>query len=416
MNLPVEGAFHNLVLVSIKKQYPYHAARLAHGLWGAGQMMFSKVIVVFDDDVDVQNPAQVVWRGLANLDPNATFRSSMDPSTSSIMAPTRRSTAAKCASMRRANGPKKATGANGPKCVAFPPRSRRAPMPCSPSSRRRRRSRTASGERTRTHGNRHLARSARANRASRGEAGMSALPIAPLSERLGSERAHGDAVRTMFDRIAGRYDLMNRLLSGGIDVSWRRAAAAELAGAPDGPLLDLCAGTLELAAMLEKIHPNRRVVAVDFSEAMLEKGKARGIAPRTETVVADATSLPFPDGSFAGVVCGFGLRNVGDLEKALRESRRVLDRKRHPRGARILSTRKDDGASVPRGLRPHGDSAPRTSGRRRRGGLPLPRRVDAGVREPRHFESLLRRAGFDGVRGADRIFGIASIVRGEALS
>jgi 4-hydroxy-3-polyprenylbenzoate decarboxylase len=69
MNLPVEGAFHNLVLVSIKKQYPYHAARLAHGLWGAGQMMFSKVIVVFDDDVDVQNPAQVVWRGLANLDP-----------------------------------------------------------------------------------------------------------------------------------------------------------------------------------------------------------------------------------------------------------------------------------------------------------------------------------------------------------
>ena len=55
MNLPVEGAFHNLVLVSIKKQYPYHAARLAHGLWGAGQMMFSKVIVVFDDDVDVQN-------------------------------------------------------------------------------------------------------------------------------------------------------------------------------------------------------------------------------------------------------------------------------------------------------------------------------------------------------------------------
>jgi 4-hydroxy-3-polyprenylbenzoate decarboxylase len=69
MNLPVEGAFHNLVLVSIKKQYPFHAARVAHGLWGAGQMMFSKVIVVFDDDVDVQNTAEVVWRALANLDP-----------------------------------------------------------------------------------------------------------------------------------------------------------------------------------------------------------------------------------------------------------------------------------------------------------------------------------------------------------
>ncbi len=69
MNLPVEGAFHNLVLVSIKKQYPYHAARLAHGLWGAGQMTFSKVICVVDDDVDVQDLGQVAWRLLANLDP-----------------------------------------------------------------------------------------------------------------------------------------------------------------------------------------------------------------------------------------------------------------------------------------------------------------------------------------------------------
>lgn len=69
MNLPVEGAFHNLVLVSIKKQYPHHAARLAHGLWGAGQMSFSKVICVVDDDVDVQDVALVAWRVLANLDP-----------------------------------------------------------------------------------------------------------------------------------------------------------------------------------------------------------------------------------------------------------------------------------------------------------------------------------------------------------
>jgi 4-hydroxy-3-polyprenylbenzoate decarboxylase len=58
-----------LVLVKIKKQYPFHAPRLAHGLWGAGQMMFSKVICVFDEDVDVQNTAEVVWRMLANLDP-----------------------------------------------------------------------------------------------------------------------------------------------------------------------------------------------------------------------------------------------------------------------------------------------------------------------------------------------------------
>jgi 4-hydroxy-3-polyprenylbenzoate decarboxylase len=69
MNLPVEGAFHNLVLLSIKKDYPFHAARIAHGLWGSGQMSFSKVICVMDHDVDVQNVAEVAWRLLANLDP-----------------------------------------------------------------------------------------------------------------------------------------------------------------------------------------------------------------------------------------------------------------------------------------------------------------------------------------------------------
>jgi len=73
MNLPVEGAFHNLVLISIKKQYPYHAARLAHGLWGSGQMSFSKVICVLDEDIDVQDLAQVAWRLLANLDPKRDF-------------------------------------------------------------------------------------------------------------------------------------------------------------------------------------------------------------------------------------------------------------------------------------------------------------------------------------------------------
>jgi 4-hydroxy-3-polyprenylbenzoate decarboxylase len=69
MNLPVEGAFHNLVIVSIKKQYPFHASRIAHGLWGAGQMTFSKVICIVDADVDVQNVGEVAWRLLANLDP-----------------------------------------------------------------------------------------------------------------------------------------------------------------------------------------------------------------------------------------------------------------------------------------------------------------------------------------------------------
>jgi 4-hydroxy-3-polyprenylbenzoate decarboxylase len=68
-HLPAEGAFHNLALVRIKKRYPGHAYKIMNALWGLGQMMFTKVIVVVDEDVDVQNPGEVVWRVLANIDP-----------------------------------------------------------------------------------------------------------------------------------------------------------------------------------------------------------------------------------------------------------------------------------------------------------------------------------------------------------
>ena len=69
MNLPVEGAFHNLCIVSIKKAFPWHGRKIAHSIWGAGQMMFTKAIVVVDDDVDVHDVEEVAWRVLANIDP-----------------------------------------------------------------------------------------------------------------------------------------------------------------------------------------------------------------------------------------------------------------------------------------------------------------------------------------------------------
>jgi len=67
--LPAEGVFHNLVVVSIKKQFPYHAMKVMHGLWGMGQMMFTKYLIVVDEDVDVHNTSEVLFRLCANTDP-----------------------------------------------------------------------------------------------------------------------------------------------------------------------------------------------------------------------------------------------------------------------------------------------------------------------------------------------------------
>jgi 4-hydroxy-3-polyprenylbenzoate decarboxylase len=79
MNMPIEGIFHNLVLVSIRKRYAGHARKIMHGIWGLGQAMFSKVIVVVDDDVDVQNVGEVTWKALNHIDPERDIEFVMGP-------------------------------------------------------------------------------------------------------------------------------------------------------------------------------------------------------------------------------------------------------------------------------------------------------------------------------------------------
>jgi demethylmenaquinone methyltransferase/2-methoxy-6-polyprenyl-1,4-benzoquinol methylase len=123
----------------------------------------------------------------------------------------------------------------------------------------------------------------------------------------------------MFDGIAPTYDTLNRVLSLGIDQSWRKKAVRALDGA--SPILDLCAGTLDLSECAEAA--GAQVVAADFSAKMLQRGKNKVHAP---LVQADAMRLPFADGSFAGILCGFGLRNLPDALKGLREMRRVAPR------------------------------------------------------------------------------------------
>jgi demethylmenaquinone methyltransferase/2-methoxy-6-polyprenyl-1,4-benzoquinol methylase len=132
-------------------------------------------------------------------------------------------------------------------------------------------------------------------------------------------------VREVFTAIAPRYDFLNHLLSFNIDRRWRRRAVGRLGWErrPEGLYLDLCAGTLDLAAALASADGFRgRIVGADFVIPMLERGRGKSLAVRP--VGADALELPFPDGGFDGALVGFGVRNFADLDRGLTEARRVL--------------------------------------------------------------------------------------------
>ncbi|HEY0417232.1 MAG TPA: class I SAM-dependent methyltransferase [Gaiellaceae bacterium] len=128
-----------------------------------------------------------------------------------------------------------------------------------------------------------------------------------------------DAVRSMFDRIAPVYDAMNRVMTAGLDVRWRRFTA-EAAVRPGDIVLDAACGTGDLA-IADRAAGAGAVTGLDFSERMLER--ARRKAP-LDWVQGDMLALPFADASFDAATVGFGVRNVADLELALRELRRVL--------------------------------------------------------------------------------------------
>jgi len=129
-----------------------------------------------------------------------------------------------------------------------------------------------------------------------------------------------DAVRSMFDRIAPVYDAMNRVMTAGLDVRWRRTAAAAVVRRGDR-VLDAACGTGDLAVADLRAGASA-VTGLDFSQRMLER--ARRKEPRVEWVEGDLLALPFADGGFDAATIGFGIRNVADLEVGLRELRRVL--------------------------------------------------------------------------------------------
>lgn len=132
----------------------------------------------------------------------------------------------------------------------------------------------------------------------------------------------------MFDAIAARYDVLNRILSMGIDVGWRRNAV-RLAQVPaNGRALDVATGTGDLALALARATPTATVIGVDPSRGMLAVGekkvRALGLETRVSLGEGDAQALPYPDASFDAVTIAFGIRNVPDRPRALREMARVL--------------------------------------------------------------------------------------------
>jgi len=136
-------------------------------------------------------------------------------------------------------------------------------------------------------------------------------------------------VRGVFDSVAGKYDLMNDLMSGGLHRLWKRFALLQTGLRPGGRALDVAAGTCDLGAGLARqVGPTGLAVLTDINREMLSRGRDRlldtGLCASVAFVIANAECLPFPDRSFDCATIGFGLRNVTDKPAALASMRRVL--------------------------------------------------------------------------------------------
>jgi demethylmenaquinone methyltransferase/2-methoxy-6-polyprenyl-1,4-benzoquinol methylase len=222
----------------------------------------------------------------------------------------------------------------------------------------------------------------------------------------------------MFDRIAPRYDLLNRLLSLGTDLSWRRRALDLALLGERGCALDVGTGTGDFAlALLARSPRSATVTGVDISPGMLEIAERRAartaVAARYERLIASVESLPFADGTFDVAMAGFVIRNVGDIPRGLREMRRVL----RPGGrAVILDLHTPRNPTVRRLYRSYSFISPRLAAAL--GSDPeayryLPRSIEAFY-DPEALAALMRNAGFTQVRFERLTFGIAAIHVGEA--
>lgn len=144
----------------------------------------------------------------------------------------------------------------------------------------------------------------------------------------GSNAGKKAEVEQMFDRIAPRYDLLNRVLSLGIDVSWRKRAISYLKDAQPADILDVATGTADVAILMAKILKPRQIIGIDIANQMLELGRGKiaeqGLSEMISLETGDSERLRFEEGSFDAVTVAFGVRNFENLEKGLSEMYRVM--------------------------------------------------------------------------------------------
>lgn len=149
--------------------------------------------------------------------------------------------------------------------------------------------------------------------------------VVPYKESSGSKK---EQVAEMFDNVAGKYDLLNHVLSGGIDIYWRKKALSMLKNNRNDLVLDIATGTGDLAIEANRILKPGKIIGVDISQGMLEEGRAKikklGLEDKIEMQLGDSEKLLFDDNTFDTVIVSFGVRNFENLLKGLSDMNRVL--------------------------------------------------------------------------------------------
>ena len=366
MNLPIEGVFHNLCIVSIKKEYPHHARKICHSLWGMGQMMFAKCIIVVDDDVNVQDVREVAWRALNNIDAKRDVFFAEGPIDVLDHASAAFGFGGKLGVDATRKWKEEGFTREWPEVLKMDPAvdARVDALLQGAGAVTRRRHRT---------------------------------PASP--RRAPTSAACSTASRGATTRPTGS-------MSAGVDVVWRKKAIARLLeGLGETPrLLDLGAGTLDGALEIARRVPGARVAAADFAREMLragrpqDAGRRRTSTPTPPTATTCPTATPpstarsRPSASATSPTCRAALR---ELRRVVRPGGRVVHpRVPAPRAPALL-------------LRPHLQRARAAADRLGRHAAiatptaTCPSRSAASARRA-EFAALLREVGFANGRDARR--------------